>query len=98
MRLRGSKILTSRPVAHGSGFCQLTHRHGLPVSEKESHYPSLGDFSPRENEERNLIAPVAVTLLRTRSFSTNTPLSRIDADRKSTRLNSSHRCISYAVF
>src|SRR5437763_5096286 len=40
-------------------------------------------------------APLPVTLTPAQHFSARGPLDR---DRKSTRLNSSHRCISYAVF
>src|SRR5437762_9919885 len=36
--------------------------------------------------------------LPSRPFRTGRPIRRRTRDRKSTRLNSSHRCISYAVF
>ena len=79
MRLSGSRISTSLPIARASGFRQRIHRFGPLASEKESHSLCLGDFFHRENEQRNLIAPVAVMPRRTRSFSTGTPLSPIDA-------------------
>src|SRR6266404_8621279 len=68
------KISTSLPAARGFGFGRSIHRFGPLALEKESHSLSLGDFFLRENEERNLTAPFAVTLRLTRSFSTGTPL------------------------
>src|SRR5208282_635400 len=88
MRLPGSRISTSLPAARASGFRQSIHRFGPPASEKESHYLSLGDFPHLENDERNLIAPVAVIPRRTRSFSTSTPLLRIYAPFPNLRSNS----------
>src|SRR5882724_7722763 len=88
MRLAGSRISTSLPAARGSGFGQWVHRFGPPASEKESHSLSLGDFFQRENEECNLIAPVAVMPRRTRSSLTGTPLSLIDAIFPNWRSNS----------
>src|SRR5262245_55411210 len=79
MQLPGSRISTSLPTAGASGFRQWIHRFGPLAGEQESHSLCLGDFFQRENEERNLIAPVAEMPRRTRSFLTGTPLSPIDA-------------------
>ena len=59
MRLPGNRISTSLPAAHASGFRQWVHPFGPLASGKESHSLCLGDFFPRENEERNLRAPLA---------------------------------------
>src|SRR6266571_1575136 len=69
-----SKTSASLPAARGSGFGRSIHRFGPLALERESHSLSLDDFFHRENEERNLTAPFAVTPRRTRSFSTSTPL------------------------
>src|SRR5437762_2356939 len=48
------------------------------------------------------LAPIGAVMLGTTHFTNavvqHRELTRVAADRKSTRLNSSHRCISYAVF
>src|SRR5437762_5868561 len=49
----------------------------------------------RQTREREAPRPVAP---RDRRAGAAARLHRVDRDRKSTRLNSSHRCISYAVF
>ena len=88
MRLPGSRILTSLPIARASGFRQWIRRLGPLAWEIGSHSLCLGDFFHRESEERNWTAPVAVRPRRTRSFSTSTPLLRLDATFPSWRSNS----------
>jgi len=58
MRLPGSKISTDLPAAGAYGCRNWIHRFGPLAWEKESHSLSLGDFSHRENEERNWIVLV----------------------------------------
>src|SRR5437763_9558771 len=58
-------------------------RSGLGLLLEHRHGPALG---PGDN---GLVVPVGTL---------DQPDLQRDADRKSTRLNSSHRCISYAVF
>src|SRR5437879_10823639 len=49
-----------------------------------------------QKEEKNTPIPVVITIYADRSFTFEMKTPPID--RKSTRLNSSHRCNSYAVF
>src|SRR5437879_7892791 len=60
----------------------------------------LHSFPTRRSSDLTFRNPSVLKLkLRSTRMSTSGPVpSRNAADRKSTRLNSSHRCISYAVF
>src|SRR5437867_7179895 len=55
-------------------------------------------FSLPARSTRSLICFVTVSSQSSESFTASSALAKRDLDRKSTRLNSSHRTISYAVF
>src|SRR5437764_4634018 len=73
----------------------------LPISISRSALASQTDLF-RRNKERpmafpdTLLAEFDHEMKTTRSLLERVPFDK--GDRKSTRLNSSHRCISYAVF
>src|SRR5437879_11193269 len=75
---------------------KLVHRPGLHLSKSVRsrkphrilHSRIIPDFDAR-------IVPPIETMARVTAVAEHHPLLK---DRKSTRLNSSHRCISYAVF
>src|SRR5437762_8135232 len=69
----------------------LSLHDALPISNDELHKKACAVFAPREDEARAEWLGRLQTLLGNNGKATAT-------DRKSTRLNSSHRCISYAVF
>src|SRR5437879_11497073 len=96
MRAKKVAILESRLGAQLADL--VAQRGGVPF-----HAPALAelpDLDPgaigallRSLEERPAKAAVFQTGVGTRAL-----FGATDADRKSTRLNSSHRCSSYAVF
>src|SRR5690554_7246912 len=52
----------------------------------------------RSQDKKGFVIPVVITVYADRSFTFITKVSPVPEDRKSTRLNSSHVRISYAVF
>src|ERR1017187_10648062 len=87
-------------VSHGGGTGQgnrgVTLRD-LGISKMQaSRWGKLGDMSEKEFEEHISAKKEAVRCFLDPPIST--AAQSLLLDRKSTRLNSSHRCISYAVF
>src|SRR5437763_9529918 len=61
--------------------------------------PMVQDFGWTKEIEDRLLAPLPIVLVAAEKIVAGVQLAAAPArDRKSTRLNSSHRCISYAVF
>src|SRR5437762_8876128 len=67
-------------------------------SYQQVHYQT-GSAPIRPKSSSSLHSSIGtVSLLMLPYQSATDPMTRLRKDRKSTRLNSSHRCISYAVF
>jgi len=80
------------PHAHGSGRVfaafSLSHLAGTPGSFDEEYLPGASELLTKPPAFTDPLLPVAFPF----------PGVITSGDRKSTRLNSSHRCSSYAVF
>src|ERR1017187_6169535 len=73
---------------------------GIPLSAQSVPYPFNDPDLPVEKRIDNLLSLMTIDE-KVACLGTNTRVQRLgvpNIDRKSTRLNSSHRCISYAVF
>src|SRR5437762_10756801 len=78
-------------------FYTLSLHDALPISRP----PSIGQEPRTVNRSLStwrLTALLATLVLAGCSGDSSTGVLALAGDRKSTRLNSSHRCISYAVF
>src|SRR5437762_10637179 len=75
-------------VVTGADVARLTQPFAVGVTAPVRYHCAATD------KARFVGEPVAVVVARTRYLAEDAA----EADRKSTRLNSSHRCISYAVF
>src|SRR2546422_5942141 len=81
---------------------------GLTLAEEKTHTTDLGPRTNDGTHKRRRLTFLGFTIYRARSLSQSVRktvfqtegkrFSRAKADRKSTRLNSSHGYISYAVF
>src|ERR1017187_5741184 len=92
---RRSFLAAAAAAAMGSveAAPQLAVNSGTPVRSKPLGGPNWGPQYYDGKEQRQL-----EEVLESRNpFRFANPLDRSKVDRKSTRLNSSHRCISYAV-
>src|SRR5437762_10646551 len=73
-----------------------------PISTLFPYTTLFRSFQRRRSEHRIAIVLLVSTQLPQFAFGNvgriNKTIVALDQDRKSTRLNSSHRCISYAVF
>src|SRR5437879_11484050 len=78
------------------GHCVRSSVNSLP----EIHPPGMPRWPKRQNVSINVkVIGYSVDLVPEKRQDTySSDHSNFPADRKSTRLNSSHRCISYAVF
>src|SRR5437879_8734274 len=70
--------------------------HSFPT-RRSSDLPSIGR-NPSPDLLRKSTSPDGRGATEFAALSDSNFMSQTQADRKSTRLNSSHRCISYAVF
>src|SRR5437762_3423495 len=83
---------------NGCLYCASVHaRHAATYSKREADVQRLLDAGVTADLGERWNAIVAASVALTATPSTFGP-EHVDRDRKSTRLNSSHRCISYAVF
>ena len=78
----------------GTGYSSLSYLHRLPIHTLKIDRSFVRDLE--YSRESQAIAKTIVTLARTLRL--KTIAEGIETDRKSTRLNSSHQIISYAVF
>src|SRR5437763_11012453 len=85
-----------------SSFVFLVYRATTEVSTLSLHdaLPIYG-VERRQRRHQHQVGHAAANLAHQPPHPGGTPVEHVEADggdRKSTRLNSSHRCISYAVF
>src|SRR5437762_7754719 len=80
---RGCTIYHARPAV-----CRE-----YPARTRCTYYDML-QFERRQQQDETVVPVVQITFREVKKKTTDNG----GADRKSTRLNSSHRCISYAVF
>src|SRR5437879_6524888 len=92
-----SRLCESRGRVVGVGFSDSVFGRGRIRAKKNSLSSrfrvkcGMASAPPRRSEHKKLLSPLLA------SFSLSKSMSAF-LDRKSTCLNSSHRCISYAVF
>src|SRR5437879_10339976 len=93
---RVSKRLHETVCEDGLFDCGLSADQWFRLSA--AHLAEQAENFQIEPDERDHQAECAVPLHVFRRSALDASLNHVKIDRKSTRLNSSHRCISYAVF
>src|SRR5437763_11210586 len=86
-------MLTNKETLHRMFICLLN-----TTTTPDIYTLSLHDALPISSRSPRSTPSGRPSVPRTRTPAATSPSSRHGRDRKSTRLNSSHRCISYAVF
>src|SRR5437762_8657941 len=101
-RVTSSTIYQTRKAVAGVNPYKLLASHDVPRDPRSvpaHHIPTMTDLRRVRRCLGALILLAPVPTAAQRSLCDETPAGVLaPRDRKSTRLNSSHRCISYAVF
>src|SRR5205814_5665892 len=79
-------------------FDETTVRETESASSSEQLGSTNGSHTPAADDQQSQISNSETTALKTETHETAAPETETATDRKSTRLNSSHLGISYAVF